>query len=66
MQRYRKTISAVVGAILGTLPLVWDLRIELEEAMTLVFIWASAFGVYQLPNDPPPGKKAKKSVSERG
>lgn len=48
---YRKTVAACVGAVLVTIPLVWDMKVTQEEAMALVVAWATAFGVYQIPND---------------
>ena len=60
MTRYRKTITAVVGAVIATIPLVWDLKVDQGEAITLVTIWATAFGVYQVPNDPPERRAKRK------
>ena len=51
MNRYRKLVTAVVGALVVTIPLLWDLRVEEGEAVTLLTVWATAFGVYQVPNE---------------
>lgn len=67
MSRYRKSILALVGALLtwGTAAL-WDNTVELREWWSLLAAVATAFGVYQVPNDPPQGAEPDPDMSERG
>lgn len=66
MSRYQKTIAAIVGAVLATIGPVWDLHVTQEEAMQLVIAWATALGVYTVPNNPPKGEPADPNISETG
>lgn len=50
LAKYRKTITAAVGALIITIGIVWDLHVDQAEAVQLVVAWTTAFGVYQVPN----------------
>jgi hypothetical protein len=66
MSRYRKFITAVVGALVASIPLLWDRVVDQAEAVTLLTVWATALGVYEIPNDTPVGVPADPDMSERG
>lgn len=66
MSRYQKTIAAIVGAILTSIDPLWDLSISKGEAILLITVWATALGVYTVPNNPPKGEPADPHISETG
>jgi hypothetical protein len=54
MSKYRKGIIALAGfaAVLGAV--ASDGAFSVEDVVALVAAAAAAFGVYQIPNEPPP------------
>lgn len=69
MARYRKTLTAVVGALItwGTVVVTSDAtQITSSEWLLIAGSLATALGVYVAPNDAPEGEPADPAVSERG
>lgn len=46
----RKTITACTGALAASLPLIWDLSVSEDEALSILVAWATAFGVWKVEN----------------
>lgn len=51
MNRYRKLVTAAIGAVMASIPLMWDLSVTESEAVTLLTVWATAFGVWGVKNE---------------
>lgn len=65
MTRYAKTVAAVIGA-LATAATLGLLPEDVAAWLPVVIAFATAIGVYAVPNTPPAGQPADPNVSEVG
>lgn len=66
MSRYAKFFIALLGAVGAWGATAWinDNQFTVDEYFGLMLALATAFGVYQVPNTPPPGEPSDPNISE--